>query len=108
MYVEKLGKKFKAERAYHLADYTWGIGTWQEPGPDDKTNKIRSWITLREVGASSVSGENKIKITMEIKKNTPSGAWLAKATRNYRSALDNMPFWRYVATRVPSPVTRPG
>jgi len=100
IYVEKLGKKFKAERAYHLADNTWGIGTWQELGPDDKSNKIRTWIRLTEVGTSPVTDPNQIKVTLEIKQNTPSGAWLAKATRNYRSALDNMPFWRYVATSV--------
>ena len=100
VYIEKLGKRYRAERAYDLADYNWGIGTWQEFGPDDKSNKIRTWIVLREVGTSPVTGANEMKLTVEIKKNSTFGAWTAKALRNYRFALDNMPFWRYVATSV--------
>jgi ABC-type glycerol-3-phosphate transport system permease component len=47
-----------------------------------------------------VTGANELKVTIEIKHNTPLGAWWAKARRNYLFALDNMPFWRYVATSV--------
>jgi len=100
VYVEKLGKKFKAERPYSMQDYNWGIGTWQELGPDDKSNKIRTWISLREIGPSNVTGPNQLKVTFELKRNTALGAWWAKARHNYRFALDNMPFWRYVATSI--------
>jgi len=100
VYVEKLGKKLKAERAWNLSDFNWGVGTWQEPGPDDKTNKIRNWRLLRVVdsGPQYESGANKIKITIEIKRTTALGAWWAKIKRNYSLALDHIPFWRYVAT----------
>lgn len=98
--IEKLGALYKTEREYNLADYNWGVGTWQEPGPDDKTNKIKTWTLVREVGPSDVTGQNKIKITIEIRKNSASGAWWAKIRRNYRFALDHIPFWRYVATSV--------
>jgi multiple sugar transport system permease protein len=100
LYIEKLGKRYRAERNYDLVDSNWGIGTWQEYGPDDKSNKIRTWIVLREIGPSPVTGANELKVTIEIKHNTPLGAWWAKARRNYLFALDNMPFWRYVATSV--------
>jgi ABC-type glycerol-3-phosphate transport system permease component len=99
VYVEKLGKRYRAERPWDLADFSsWAIGTWQEPGPDDKTNKIRSWKLLREVGPSPVTGPNELKITLEIDRNTPLGAWWAKIRRNYGFALEHIPFWRYVAT----------
>lgn len=99
VYIEKLGKKYQAEQPYDLADFNnWGIGTWQEPGPDDKTNKIRSWKLLREVGLSPVTGPNELKVTIEIDRNTPVGAWRAKVHRNYGFALEHIPFFRYVAT----------
>ncbi len=99
VYVEKLGKKFRAEQPYDLADFNnWGIGTWQEPGPDDKTNKIRSWKLLHEVGPSVVTGPNDLRVTIEIDRNTAAGAWWAKIRRNYGFALEHLPFWRYVAT----------
>ncbi len=100
VYVEKLGKKFKAERAWDLSDFNWGVGTWQEPGPDDKTNKIRTWRLLRVVdsGPQYESNPYKMKITIEIKRTNALGAWWAKIRRNYSLALDHIPFWRYVGT----------
>jgi len=101
VYIEKLGKKYRAEQAYDLADFTsWSIDTWQEPGPDDRTNKIRSWKLLHEVGPSTVTGPNDIRVTMEITRNTTLGAWESKMLRNYRLALEHLPFWRYTATSV--------
>ncbi len=100
MYVEKLGVRYKAMYTYDLADYVWGIGTWQERGPDDKTNKVRTWILLDEVGRGPQyeSDPHKIKVELVLERRSALGAWWAKARRNYRMALDNMPFWRYVAT----------
>ncbi|HXI82827.1 MAG TPA: ABC transporter permease subunit [Verrucomicrobiae bacterium] len=99
VYIEKLGKRYQAEQTYDLADFTsWSVGTWQEPGPDDKTNKIRTWKLLREIGPSPVTGPNEIKVTIEIDRNTQAGAWGSKMLRNYKLALQHMPFWRYMAT----------
>jgi ABC-type glycerol-3-phosphate transport system permease component len=101
LYVEKLGKKFKAERTRELADYSnWGVLTWQEPGPDDLTNKIKTWTLLREVETSDVTGANEIRVTLEVARNDATGAWWAKMRRNYQFALDHIPFWRYVATSI--------
>ncbi len=102
-YVEKLGVLYKAERAYDLADFNnWSVVTWQEPGPDDKTNKIRNWILLHEVacGPQYVSDPHQIKVTIELHRNSQAGAWWAKIRRNYRLALEHIPFWRYVATSI--------
>jgi ABC-type glycerol-3-phosphate transport system permease component len=49
-------------------------------------------------GPQYESDPHKIKITLEIKKNSVLGAWWAKIRRNYSLALDHIPFWRYVST----------
>jgi ABC-type glycerol-3-phosphate transport system permease component len=100
MYIEKLGVRYKAIETYDLGDFTWGIGTWQERGPDDKTNKVRTWTLLEEVGRGPLyeSDPHKIKVTLELQRNSALTAWWVKARRNYRFALQNIPFWRYVAT----------
>ncbi len=101
--VEKLGVRYEAERTYDLSDFSnWATVTWQEPGPDDETNKIRTWILLREVdrGPQYEHDPHKLKITIEVNQNSTHGAWWAKIRRNYRLALDHIPFWRYVATSI--------
>ncbi|MGA2605420.1 MAG: ABC transporter permease subunit [Verrucomicrobiia bacterium] len=100
MYIEKLGVRYKAVETYDLGDFTWGIGTWQERGPDDKTNKVRTWTVLEEVGRGPQyeSDPHKIKVTLELQRNSALAAWWVKARRNYRFALQNIPFFRYVAT----------
>lgn len=100
VYIEKLGVRYRAIYSYDLADFVWGIGTWQERGPDDKTNKVRTWILVDEVGRGPQyeSDPHKIKVELELTRQSSLGAWWSKARRNYRMALDNMPFWRYVAT----------
>ena len=102
LYVEKLGKRYKAARPVFLFDLNWLTTTWQEPGPDDQTNKIKSWTLLQEDPANAdgaiESDPHKIKLTLEIKKNTVLGAWGAKIWRNYQETFNQVPFWRYVAT----------
>lgn len=99
--LEKLGKTYRAVRTHDLADFSnWGVVSWQEPGPDDLTNKIRTWILLREVGSSPITDPHQMRITLELRQVNALEAWWAKARRNYRFALDHVPFWRYVATSV--------
>ncbi len=99
VYIEKLGKKYQAEQTYDLNDFTsWSVGTWQEPGPDDRTNKVRTWTLLKEIGLSPVTGPNDIKVTIEVDRSTQAGAWRSKGLRNYKLALQHLPFWRYMAT----------
>lgn len=98
--VEKGGRKFRAERPAFLSDSKWAAVTWQEPGPDDTTNKIHAWIPLRDIGPGSVTAPNEIRITLELQRNTALGAWWAKIIRNYQLTFDHVPFWRYVATSV--------
>jgi len=99
-WVEKLGARYEAVRALDLGDMRWGLAMWQEPGPDDATNKIRNWIELKETGRGPQyeSDLHKIKVTFEMKRRGVPGAWLAKIRRSYIATLNNIPFGRYVAT----------
>ena len=100
VFVEKEGKRYRAVKPYYLGDFNWAVVTWQEPGPDDKTNKIRTWTLLAADGPSDVIDPHQLRITIRVQKNSALGAWWAKISRNYRLALDHIPFGRYVATSV--------
>ena len=98
--VEKNGQKFQSVRAIDVADFNWFVNTWQERGPDDRPDKIRTWMLLRQIdsGPQFVSASNQIKITLELSRRNLLEAWWAKILRNYRLTFDYIPFWRYVAT----------
>lgn len=100
LFVEKNGARFRAEHAIDDADFNWIVDTWQERGPDDRPDKIRTWTLLQPVdsGPQFVSGPNQIKIMFELSRRTLLQAWCAKILRNYRLTFDYIPFWRYVAT----------
>jgi ABC-type glycerol-3-phosphate transport system permease component len=98
--VEKLGARLRAEHATDDADVNWVVDTWQEPGPDDRPDKIRTWTLLKKIdtGPQYVSHPNQLKLTLELSRRDLVRAWAAKILHNYRLTFDYMPLWRYVAT----------
>ena len=100
LFVEKNGQRFRAVRSVDDADTHWMVATWQERGPDDRPDKIRTWTLLERIGSEPgfVNGANQIKITIEIARRNIFEAWMAKILHNYRLTFDYIPFWRYVAT----------
>ena len=100
VFVEKNGKRFESVRDLPMADANWTAMCWQEPGPDELTNKIRTWVLLKKAdeGSQYESNPKALKLTVEVEKNDLGGAWYEKVKRNYQMVLDNIPFWRYVAT----------
>jgi ABC-type glycerol-3-phosphate transport system permease component len=100
LFVEKNGQRFRAARPVDDADNHWMVATWQEPGPDDRPDKIRTWTLLRLIatGPELVYGPNQLKITLELTRRNLLQAWVAKILHNYRLTCDYIPFWRYVAT----------
>jgi multiple sugar transport system permease protein len=96
--VEKLGVRYEAVRAVPLANFDWMTLTWQEPGPDDDSTKIKTWIRLKEVarGEGVLNEPGRIMLTFELRRCGPAGAWANKLRRNYDRVLDQIPFWRYV------------
>ena len=98
--VEKNGQLFRSVRSIDVADFNWVVDTWQERGPEDRPDKIRTWTLLQPIdsGPQYVSGANQIKITVELSRRNLIEAWTAKILRNYRLTFDYIPFWRYVST----------
>lgn len=100
-YVEMGGKRYEAARSQALADGEWSVLTWQRPGPDDLTNKIRTWTLLRRIdGEAAAQGPHALRVVLELRRVGILGAWWGKISRNYLMVFDNMPFWRYTATSV--------
>jgi ABC-type glycerol-3-phosphate transport system permease component len=97
--VEKNGKIHRAVRPLTLANFRALTATWQEPGPDDYSTKIRNWTVFREEsGASSpVAGPRQLKLTLELRRTSRPGAWAHKLGYNYSRVLDYIPLWRYVS-----------
>ncbi len=101
MFVEKNGKRYHADRTLEASDNNWVAATWQEPGPDDRPTKIRTWTLLYpEAGTSTIDSPNELKITLVLHRVNQAQAWWEKIRRNYRLTLDYIPFWRFVATSV--------
>ena len=102
MFVEKNGVRYRAARTLAASDYNWVMNTWQEPGLDDRVSKIRTWTLLHPIKSTGAveSDPHKLKLTLELTRNSALGAWWSKIRRNYRLTLDHIPFWRYVATSV--------
>jgi len=96
--MEKEGKRYVAVRTSPLSDHEWVVNTWQEPGPDDRPTKVKSWILLKPRGAVQTGEPNELKITLQLERASQLGAWWAKIQRNYRLTFDQIPFWRYVGT----------
>jgi ABC-type glycerol-3-phosphate transport system permease component len=99
-YVEKLGVLYKSKRSVFPANYDWLVVTFQEPGPDDLTNKIRTWIHLEEIdrGPQYEADPHTLKMTLELKKSSQLEAWYGKCSRNYYLTCDHIPILRYLAT----------
>ncbi len=98
--VEMAGARYVAERSMPLANFNWSMLTWQRPGPDDRSTKIKTWVLLRrQADAPDTAGDpRKLKITLEIRRAGPVRAWWNKLRLNYERVLDFIPFWRYVRT----------
>lgn len=99
-FVEKLGKRYAPVQAAYPANFEWGSVTWQEPGPEDQTNKIKTWIHLKQVdqGPQYERHPRRIKITFELRRSSFWQAWWGKISRNYTATLQHIPVWRYTAT----------
>jgi len=78
----------------------WTMLTWQLPGPDDHSTKIKTWILLHKTdeGPQYVSDPHRIRVTLEVRQADALRAWWNKLRLNYERVLDFIPFWRYVRT----------
>lgn len=100
--LEAAGVRYRAERIFPMANDSWTMVTWQKPGPDDSSTKLKTWILLREDrDATGIFNEpNKIKITLELRQSSFMDACWSKLAQNYIRVLDFIPFWRYVRVSI--------
>jgi ABC-type glycerol-3-phosphate transport system permease component len=98
--VEGGGRKMQSKEPVYLFDYNWSAAIWQHPSEQDKEIKIKRWILMDFVdeGSQYDIGQNRIRVTVTLKKSSEGRAWAGKIWRNYRSAFKYIPFWRYVGT----------
>jgi multiple sugar transport system permease protein len=96
--MEKHGVRYEAVRAWPLANYEVASASWQEPGPDDTSTKIKTWIGLKPVarGDGVLDEPGRIKLTFTFRQCSKAGAWWNKLRLNYDRVLDHIPFWRYL------------
>jgi multiple sugar transport system permease protein len=100
--LEMNGRRYAVERPEYLGDDQWTAVTLQEYGPDDESIKIRTWLPYKQVdaGPQYEARPDRVRLTMTVQQADQRLAWWAKMQRNYRDALDYLPFWRYAATSV--------
>lgn len=101
-FYEKEGMLFKSMRPVYLGDNQAMVVTLQEYGPEDRSDsgKIRLWYACEEVdrGPQYESRPDHVRVRIDMTESSQLQAWWAKAYRNYRGALNYIPFWRYVST----------
>jgi len=99
---ERNGVRYEATRPVFLGDNQALVATLQEFGPEDASHsgKIRLWYACRETdrGPHYESRPDRVRVTATFSQASQIDAWWAKANRNYRGALNYIPFGRYVAT----------
>ena len=96
------GILYEALRPAFLGDNQAMVVTLQQYGPEDESDsgKIRLWYACREIdrGPNYESRPNHVRLHMTLSQAHQVDAWWAKAYRNYRGALNYIPFGRYVMT----------
>ncbi|HMO49905.1 MAG TPA: carbohydrate ABC transporter permease [Kiritimatiellia bacterium] len=99
---ERNGVLYRGMRPAYLGDNQAMVITLQEYGPEDQSHsgKIRLWYAAREVdrGSQYESRPDHVKVIVTMTESSSLQAWWAKGYRNYRGALNYIPFGRYVAT----------
>lgn len=96
--VEAAGVLYRSERVLPLANANWTMVTWQHPGPDDLSTKIKTWRLLHpdpEV-ADAFAEPGRIRVTLTLRRSPFLDAVGAKFALNYLRVLEHIPFWRYV------------
>jgi multiple sugar transport system permease protein len=100
--LEANGIRYKAERVVPLANYNWTMVTWQKPGPDDNSTKIKTWILLHpdKKATNAFSEPGKIRVSLTIRRSSYLNAVAAKFALNYLRVMEHIPFWRYVRVSI--------
>jgi multiple sugar transport system permease protein len=101
-YIEKNGVRYKTTYPLYLGTLQTTVVSLQEYGPDDGVNstKLKLWYPYKEVdrGPEYLNEPGQVRVEVVMSPSSQLQAWWAKANRNYRGALNYIPFVRYFAT----------
>ncbi|MCP4594260.1 MAG: carbohydrate ABC transporter permease [bacterium] len=102
VWFEMNGKLYRALEPKYLAIDRWWEAQYQFPSADDQRLAPKRYVLLEEVGSGIQfdHGPRAFKLRVRLEKSSRLEAYWAKATENYRTALDEVPFWRYFKTSV--------
>ncbi len=98
--LERDGRRYTAERAVPMANFNWTLITWQFPGEDDHSTKIKTWVLLKpaEDSSGALDEPGRMRVILTLRRSTPLAALWSKMRLNYDRVLEHIPFWRYVRT----------
>jgi len=89
------GKRFKSIEPIYLQYNQWQDCLWQVYSPEDKSIMMKSWYTIKEMGVSTETPKNKLRLRIEIRKASYPVVLARKAWGNYREVLREVPLIRY-------------
>jgi len=94
--VELDGKRFEATEAAFIQTDRWQDVAWQFESEEDASLEMKTWIRLRERGASDYAEEGRIHVTLEYRYNPRIAAAYNKYVNNYREVFRRVPLFLYV------------
>lgn len=94
--IEGEGKKYEAVEPAYLTNNRWQESTWQFASEDDHGVMMKTWLILKEAGASEFNEAGKVRITIECRRTPYWRTTLGKAWFNYREVMRMVPVWRYI------------
>ncbi|HPO16486.1 MAG TPA: ABC transporter permease subunit [Candidatus Hydrogenedentes bacterium] len=94
--IEAGGKRFQAIEPAYLSNNRWQESTWQFASEDDRGVMMKTWLILKEAGASDFNEPGKVRITIECRRTPYWKTTLGKAWFNYREVMRMVPVWRYI------------
>lgn len=92
------GKKaYRSKRPVYLSNHQWMTTTWQVPGIDEESLKIRTWLPLTEIESNGVvlADDQTIRITLHVQRSSLLQAWYGKLVANYYNVFQHIPVARY-------------
>lgn len=98
--VEMNGRMYRAAQPAFMGSDRWQDTTWQFASADDDSIKMKTWLRLEAIGASSFAEPGKVRIRLEYRQARGIRALFNKYANNYRDALRMVPLKAYVKNSV--------
>ncbi len=100
MLVEFGGRLYRSRAPQYLGNDRWWEVRFQLPGEEDRQLMPRRYILLESVAEDRAfdHGPHRLRCRLQVHRSGVLRALWAKGTENYRTAFNEVPFWRYFKT----------